>query len=277
MQHSHTTYLVIGSSGKNGSRVVRKLRDLHHHALSTVRRDTHPTSDSRIFEWQDRSTWASALQGVDTLYIIHPDTSMLSAYEEIKALVDVSKEQNISKLVLLSGRGQPSVERCEQLVKSSGLKWTIIRSAWFNQNFSEGHFVPAIQQGELTFMAGSAKEPFVDLEDLTDVIVQSLIDDQHNGQIYEVTGADMYTFEEALHLIGEYLDKPLQYKHVDADTYRELLQHHGLPQDIAQHMAFAFAEILDGRNATVGDGVQQVLGRKPIAFRDFITTTFTTA
>ncbi|WP_232279813.1 NmrA family NAD(P)-binding protein [Sphingobacterium spiritivorum] len=274
---NNKTILVIGGSGKNGSRVVRKLRGLNYPTFSTVRKENTAQADVRIFEWKDTSTWEAALKDIDSIYIVHPDTSMPEAYTEIKELAEKSVEMGITRLVLLSGRGQQSVIKCEDVIRNSGLQWTIVRSAWFNQNFTEGHFAAGIQHGELTFLADKVKEPFVDLEDLSDVIVQCLIDDKHDHHIYEVTGSTLYSFEEAVQIIGAAKGKPVRYIHANADNYYELLVKHGLPQDLATHMIGAFEEILDGRNANIGDGIEKVLRRPPVSFTTFVNNNFQTA
>ena len=139
-----------------------------------------------------------------------------------------------------------------------------------NQNFSEGHFLHGIRSGEVTFMADTVKEPFVDLEDLSDVVVECLIDAVHNGKIYEVTGSELLTFAEAVNAIGVKLKRNIQYQYLNQEAYRQYLKNAGLDEFIAAHMTQAFSEILDGRNENIGKGVTQVLGRDPIKFTDFV-------
>jgi len=43
----------------------------------------------------------------------------------------------------------------------------------------------------------------------------------------------------------------------------------GLPEDIAWLLDYLFATVLDGRNASLEDGVQKALGREPRDFADF--------
>ncbi|SHG16899.1 NAD(P)H-binding protein [Pedobacter caeni] len=262
--------LVIGGKGKNGRRVVAKLRAKLYNVFSTTRSKERLEENESYFDWNDSSTYAPALKNINKVYIVHPDTSMPEAQGQLKELVAQLVQQPISKVVLLSGRGQESVEKCEEMLMNSPQEWTIVRSAWFNQNFSEGHFGYGIKSGELAFMAGPVKEPFVDLDDLTDVVVEALIHEKHNGKIYEVTGPELFSFEEAVIMIGSHLDCDIKYKFYPKDEYKYLLLNAGLPAAVADHMVHAFAEILDGRNANIGDGIQQVLGRNPKKFIDFV-------
>lgn len=269
--------LVIGGAGKSGRRVVEKLKSNEINVCSTVRDLKNVTADELLFSWEDTSNWSAVLQGQDAVFIVHPDTSTPEAQNQIKALAVYAKSAAVKKLVLLSGRGQESVLACEDKIKNSGLRWTIVRSAWFNQNFTEGHFSYGIQNGEVVFMADDAKEPFVDLDDLSDVVVACLLDERHDGQIYEVTGHELFTFSEAVNIIAQQMNKPVKYLAVSGETYFDLLIQHGLPAVVAEHLVFAFSEILDGRNQTVGDGVQRVLERAPKKFKSFVQQNFKVA
>lgn len=262
--------LVIGGEGKNGRRVVGKLRNMGCSVFSTTRRKEEVKADLLFFDWNDVSTYELAVSNIDKVYIVHPDTSTPDAYEHINLLINCMVKKGVSKAVLLSGRGQESVRKCEEILINSPLEWTIIRSAWFNQNFSEGHFLHGIQSGSVTFMAGSVKEPFVDLDDLSDAVVECLIHKKYNGKIYEVTGDELLTFEEAVETIGNSLGRNVKYHFLNKNEYLELLKNIGLPHFVAEHMTIAFGEILDGRNENIGNGIQEILGRKPKKFKDFI-------
>ena len=88
--------------------------------------------------------------------------------------------------MLLSGRGETEAQAWEGIVQESGLDWTIVRSSWFSQNFSEGVFAEMVQAGQITLPAGNIPEPFIDIDDLTDVVVAALTQTHHGGEIYEV-------------------------------------------------------------------------------------------
>ncbi|MEV0626358.1 hypothetical protein ACI2LC_09155 [Nonomuraea wenchangensis] len=42
-----------------------------------------------------------------------------------------------------------------------------------------------------------------------------------------------------------------------------------MPEDVAGFLTYLFTTVLDGRNASLGDGVQRALGREPRDFADF--------
>jgi len=87
----------------------------------------------------------------------------------------------VARLVLRSGRGEPEAQRCEQIVWNSGAQWTVVRSSWFAQNFSENYLLDPILAGEVALPVGSVGEPFVDADDISDVAVVALTDDRMLG------------------------------------------------------------------------------------------------
>src|SRR6478736_3712938 len=127
--------LVIGSTGKTGRRVVQRLDALG----VTVR---HGSRSAEIpFDWADPLTWAPAMAGVRAAYVaFHPDLAAPGSADAITELTELARSAGVARLVLLSGRGEEEAQAAEDVVRSSGLEWAIIRASWFAQNFSEGSF-----------------------------------------------------------------------------------------------------------------------------------------
>ena len=187
----HGTTLVIGAGGKTGRRVTDRLI-----AAGLQVRPASRSSETR-FDWEDEATWAPALAGVDAAYITYyPDLAFPGAADTVSSFADLAVANGVRRLVLLSGRGEEGARQAEVRVQESGADWTIVRCAFFNQNFSET-FVDAVRHGTLAMPGGDTAEPFLDADDIADVVVASLTDDRHIGQLYELTGPRLLTFAEA--------------------------------------------------------------------------------
>jgi uncharacterized protein YbjT (DUF2867 family) len=260
----NTTVVVTGASGRTGSRVARSARA----AGLTVR----AASRARGFDWQDRSTWAGVLRGADAAYLVHPsDIGAPGAAEAVGALSREAVGAGVRRLVLLSSRGQDRARDAEEALHASGADWTVVRAAWFAQNFSEGPLVEELRlSGELVFPAGEVREPFVDVRDIGDVVVAALsAGDRYVGQTVTVSGPRLLTFGEAVAEIAKETGRALTYRAVSPREYGENLLGFGVPADEVEALIEAFTQLLDGRNAHLSDGVQQVLGREPRDFTDF--------
>jgi uncharacterized protein YbjT (DUF2867 family) len=191
--NSHGTTLVVGGTGKTGRRVAERLqaRDL------PVRIGSR--SGAPPFDWEDRSTWAPALQGTAAAYVSYfPDLAVPGAPEAIAAFAEQALAAGTRRLVLLSGRGEEEAQRAEQALAETDAEWTIVRCSWFSQNFSESYLLEPVLAGEVVLPAGDVPEPFVDADDIADVAVAALTQEGHAGRLYELTGPRLLTFADAV-------------------------------------------------------------------------------
>jgi uncharacterized protein YbjT (DUF2867 family) len=198
----------------------------------------------------------------------HPDLAFPGASERVGKLSRLAVEAGVEHIVLLSGRGEPQVWPSERAVRESGASFTILRCAWFNQNFSEGHLLGPVLEGELTLPGPDVREPFIDTDDIADVAVAALTDPRHAGQIYDLTGPALLSFSEALHEIEKVTGRALRYTPVSSEAYAESLTPY-LPAEQVTFLVELFGLLLDGHNALLSDGVERALGRKPRAFSDY--------
>ena len=262
------TTLVLGGTGKTGRRVVERLR-ARGLAVRVGSRSGAPP-----FDWQDRSTWAPVLQGVESAYVsFYPDIAVPGAVETVGSFAELAVANGVARLVLLSGRGEADAERAEQAVADSGAELTIVRSTWFAQNFSEDYWAGSILSGELALPAGDTPEPFVDADDIADVAVAALTDDRHIGELYELTGPRLLTFADAVEEIALATGREIRYVPVSIADYAAAAAAQGVPGEVIELLTYLFGEVLDGRNAHLADGVQRALGREPRDFGDYARET----
>jgi len=264
MNNTDTEVLVLGGTGKTGRRIVDRLL-ARGVPVRVGSRSAQPP-----FEWEDRSTWEPAMRGIHAAYIsYYPDLAVPGATDAVRDLAQVAVAAGVQRLVLLSGRGEEEAEAAEQVIRTAGADWTILRASWFNQNFSESYLLDPVIAGEVVVPAGGVPEPFVDADDIADVAVAALTEDGHVGQLYELTGPRMLTFAEATAEIGKALDREIAFVNVSPAEYAAGLAAEGVPEDVTELLMYLFTTVLDGRNSSVGDGVQRALGREPRDFYDY--------
>jgi uncharacterized protein YbjT (DUF2867 family) len=263
--------LVLGGTGKTGRRVVERLKARGLPVRMGTRAGEPP------FDWEDEATWAPALRDVERVYVTYyTDLAFPGAADRVRAFTRRAVESGVRHLVLLSGRNEAGALLGEQAVQESGVDWTIVRSSFMNQNFSEGLWLQSVLDGELAVPAGGVAEPFIDAEDIAEVAVAALTDDRHLGQLYEVTGPRLLTFMEAAGEIARVTGRPIRYVPVSAEQFAAALLDAGVPGDFARNLTDLFKEILDGRSAYLADGVQRALGREPRDFAEYARDTAAT-
>jgi len=259
------TVLVTAATGKTGRRVAEGLKALGRDVRAGSR-----SGDVR-FDWEDESTWAPALRGTDAAYIAYyPDLAAPGAPEAMRGFGRLAAEAGVRHLVLLSGRGEPQARVAEAALRESGVALTVVRASFFAQNFTEGALAGSVAAGTIAFPAGGTAEPFIDAQDVADVVVAALCEEAHAGQVHEVTGPRSLTFEEAADELGRATGREVRYVPVSAQQYALLLQEYGMPGAEAKWLADLFAMLLDGHNTAPAAGVRRVLGRGPRDFTDFV-------
>jgi uncharacterized protein YbjT (DUF2867 family) len=263
--------LVLGATGKTGRRVIQRLSEKGYAVRNGSRQSDPP------FDWDDQGIWDAVLNGVTAAYISYaPDLAIPGATDAVRAFVERAVKLGVRRLVLLSGRGEEEAQECELIIQRPDVVWTVVRCSWFSQNFSEGEFLDMVLAGEVTLPAGEVGEPFVDVDDISDVAVAALTEDSHAGQVYELTGPRLLTFAEAVDEISQATGRAIQYIEIPHEAFAAGIAEAGLPEDIVWLLNYLFATVLDGRNASLGDGVQKALGREPRDFADFCRAAATT-
>ncbi len=262
--------LVLGGTGKTGSRVAAQLREKGFQARPASR------SGEVRFDWSDQNTWEQALSGVGAVYMVDlaDEAVQWDATASTRAFAKLAVASGVRRIVLLQARteeevGGKSLVGSEREVQDSGVEWTVLRPTWFNQNFSEGVLLDGVKSGELRLPAGDGLEPFVDCEDVAAVAVAALVEEGHAGQTYEISGGRMLTFGDAVAEISKAIGREVRYVALSAQEYIDELVGFGVPEDYARMLADLVGQIRDGKNAYFSDGVSRALHREPLDFTEY--------
>ena len=144
-----------------------------------------------------------------------------------------------------------------------------VRGAAHERHRGESFMADSVRAGELVLPAGTIGEPFVDADDIADVAAAALTEDGHVGQLYELTGPRLLTFAEAVHEIAVATGRDIRYEQISRKDFSTALAQQAVPSDVVWLLNYLFDTVLDGRNASLSDGVQRALGREPRDFADY--------
>lgn len=263
-----TPILIVGKNGKTGARVDQRLQALGF-ATRSVSRSATPS-----FDWENPATWQPAIEGTRAAYVTYqPDLAVPNAESTIKAFLRVAADAGLEHIVLLSGRGEEGARRAEEVLKASGISWNIVRASWFAQNFSESFMLEGILSGELVLPAGDTVEPFVDADDIADVVVAALTTPGLRNKLFEVTGPRAMTFTQCMEEISATTGYPVKFTRVPVDAYIHALKEQGMPEAMQWLLRELFSVVFDGRNSAVTQGVEEALGRPPTDFKAYLQKT----
>ena len=261
--------LVTGGTGKTGRKVAQKLQALKKNVRIGSRKE------NPAFDWENPDTWIAALNGIEKMYVtFQPDLAVPGARDMIEAFIQQAIKSGVKKVVLLSGKGEKEAELCEQVVINSGMDYTILRATWFNQNFSESFFLDPILSGQVALPKPEAKVPYVDTDDIADVAIASLLSNDHNGKIYELTGPKTLTFKEVITEISNATNRDIKFTPISLEEYIKMLEQYNVPKDYIWLINYLFSNVLDAKgNDNVSNDIEKVLGRKPKDFSHYVYET----
>ncbi len=262
-------FVVLGSKGKTGGRVARRLRSLGYDVVEASR------STPQRFDWQDPGTWESTLAGATGLYATYfPDLAAPGALEAVGALAHVARDAGIERAALLSGRGEPVSLLGEEAFLEGLPGADVLRCSWFDQNFTEGMLAPGVAAGAYSLPApGDAVEPFVDADDIADCAIRVLTG-VRLGVVHELTGPVAISMDEIAATLSEVTGGPVRYDAATIEEFAVTLEPLGMPASDALELAHELACTFDGRNVPTTNVIEELLGRPARSFETFARTAY---
>jgi uncharacterized protein YbjT (DUF2867 family) len=269
MNEQHPTTLVLGATGKTGSRVAANLisRGLPVRTAARSGADVH-------FDWGDRDSCIAALRDIERVYLLAPILRTDFA-EDVSAFLDDAEAAGVAHVTFLSAYGMEhapaevagrSVEL--DLQRREGLGHTILRPAWFMQNFSETFLKPV--NGAIMVPTGNGTEAFIDAGDIATVAATTLADPAaHAGAAYSLTGPQALTVAEAAALISDAAGQTITHLDLDRDAWIADAIANGMPAEYEGVLRPLTETVQSGNGSRPNGMVEQIAGTPPRTFRDF--------
>ena len=265
--------LVLGATGKTGSRVAGRLSALG----VSVRTAARGGADIR-FDWNHPATFGGALQGVTGVYLISP-VMRVDFAGVVSDFLDQAEQAGVQNITYLSAYGVEHAPaevalRAVELDLESRRSFThsILRPAWFMQNFSETFLKPV--DDEIVVPGGTGAEAFVDAEDIASVAAATLTEpERHAGRAYAPTGPESVTLDQAAQIISAAAGRTIVYRDTDRAEWVEAMVRSGVPAAYGEVLRTLTETIASGRGAQPNDDVLAATGAAPVSFADFAAKT----
>jgi uncharacterized protein YbjT (DUF2867 family) len=273
MSENRGSTLVLGATGKTGSRVASRLEGLGQEVRRAARHDA-----AVRFDWDDEATHRPAVRGASSVYLVAPVLRTRFA-PQVSAFLDLAEAEGVRHVTFLSAYGmehappEVALRAVElDLARRAGLTYSIVRPAWFMQNFSETFLKPV--DGVITVPTGGGAEAFVDAEDIAAVAAATLANpDAHAGAQYAPTGPDALTVSDAADLIADLTGQPTKHNDIDRSAWIDGAVAAGVPAAYGEVLRTLTETVASGHGSRPNNDVQNVTGRPPISFAAFARRT----
>ena len=265
--------LVLGGTGKTGSRVADTLSERG----VSVRTAARGGADIR-FDWNNPATFEGALQGVTGVYLVSP-VMRVDFAGVVSDFLDQAEQAGVRNVTYLSAYGmehapaEVALRAVELDLESRGsFTHSIVRPAWFMQNFSETFLKPV--EDEIVVPGGTGGEAFVSAEDIASVAAATLAEpERHAGRAYAPTGPESLTLDEAAQIISAAAGRTIVYRDTNRDEWVDAMVRSGVPAEYGEVLRALTETIASGRGSQPNGDVLAATGVAPVSFADFAAKT----
>jgi len=269
-------YLVTGATGNIGSGVVRCLLARGVRPCVFVRDAKKARAlfgnrvEVRVGDLTgSRASLSAALAGIDAVFLLNSGPR-LGVWDRTFALA--ARAAGVQHLVKLStldvstgvGTG-PWHARGETAVRESGLSFTFIRSAAFMSNVL-GWADSIASEGVLRSSTGEGKIAFIHPDDIAEVVTRVLTTREYVGESLVITGPEALSYAEMATRIGAAIGKAVRFEPLSDEEVRAAVGR----GPYAAALVDIWRAIREGRMAYVNEGVERVLGRRPLSFDHWV-------
>jgi NAD(P)H dehydrogenase (quinone) len=278
--------LITGATGQVGSKVIKLLLENKEVELvAAVRTEekakafTDQGIKSVLFDFDDESTHAKAVEGIDRIFIVTGYT--VDMLRQSKALLDQAKKAGVKHIVHLGacGRDDTTVahwawhQLVERYVEWLGFSFTHLRPETFMQNMLSYGGTKAIDNGILHQYVKGARKSWVDVEDVAQVAALSLLQPEvHGGKVYRL-GYDAKSYYEIAELMTEIIGKPFEYQPQEPEVFLQAMINSGAEMAymscVYDHYKRYAAGTIPGADDTF-DNFPEITGKQPTRWEDFI-------
>ena len=190
-------------------------------------------------------------------------------------VISAAANAGVRKVVLLStlgvatrpfGTTRMAMRTLEDTLRDSGLHWAILRPGGFASNAL--WWAESVRtQRMVAAPFGDTGVPIIDPADIAEVAAACLLDERHNGGVYELTGPKVITPREQTEAIAAALGIAVRFHELTRAEAKA-----GMAQSMPAELADDTLDILSAPTLAelrISPDVEQVLGRAPRSFGEW--------
>jgi uncharacterized protein YbjT (DUF2867 family) len=276
------TILLTGATGTVGGAVLDRLAGAGA-PLRVLTRDAAKAGALRargveavVADFLQPDTLGPAVAGAGAVFLatpIHPE-QVAQARNVIQAAAATGQRPRLVRLSVQKASHQAPMRvgrqhaEVEDLVRASGLPYTLLRPQSFMQNTLAA--APTVAaEGALYQPFGRGRLGMVDARDVGEVAARVLTGAGHEGRTYTLTGPAALSFEDVARTLGEALGKAVRYVDVPPAAAKAAMVRRGVPEWVADALNEYAAAHSEGYSDYTTDDVARLTGHPATPYAQF--------
>ena len=274
-----TTYAVTGTTGHLGPLVVRELlaRGVPAADVVALARTPEKAADLgvpvRRADYSDTATLPEALAGVDVLLLIS-GSEVGRRVAQHTAVIEAAKTAGVQRVAYTSIANadhstnplQPEHRATEDVLRASGLPFTIFRNNWYLENYT-GQVPQYLATGEVLGIDGDARIGAATRADMAAAITTALLDEGTAGTTFELSGPPI-TLAGVAEAVTDVTGTKVAYRDATPEELTAILRGAGLDEGTAGFVVALDESIARGDLDVRGDDLERLLGRPATTLAD---------
>ncbi|QXP79501.1 MULTISPECIES: SDR family oxidoreductase [Winogradskyella] len=224
---------VTSASGHLGSEIVKALlkatkKEQVIAIARTPEKAKHLGVEVRNGDYNNREDFNTALKGIDIVLLVSGMDDPQKRIQQHRNVIEAAKQNGVQKIVYTSIIGaeennafSPVVQsnrQTEEDIRNSGLQWVIGRNGIYIEPDLE-YIDTYIKEDGIRNSADQGKCNYTSREELGYAYSKMLLEEKHNGNIYNLVGEAISQKELATY-INQVYNTNLIYNSVSVETYR---------------------------------------------------------
>ena len=270
--------LITGATGNTGSLLVPKLLKSDVDVSIFVRDEAKASELQKmgakvvLGDLDKPETIRPAVMDVDKIYLLtwNGQTQLKQAENFIKEAGRTGKPHIIRHSMWGSENSRIIQQgyKVDEIIKSSGMPWTILKPTFFMQNTMMAAQTIA-SDGIIYWDMKDGKLGMIDVRDIADSAYAVITGKGHEGKSYILTGPESISFHDVAHAFSRVLGKEVKYVNVPGDASFQAMVGMGMPEWIAK----GYQELSEGfsnnfANSTTNN-VKILTGHQARSFEQF--------
>jgi uncharacterized protein YbjT (DUF2867 family) len=270
--------LVTGATGNTGSLLVPVLLRENVDVRIFVRDEAKakPLKDlgAEVVtgDLDEPATILPAVKNVDKIYLLtwNGETQL----QQAENVINAAKYEGVPHIVRHSMWGPDNSRivkqgyKIEEIIKSSGIPWTMLKPTFFMQNTMMAAQTIS-SDGVIYWDMKDGKLGMIDVRDIADSASAVITGEGHEGKSYILTGPEAISFHDVAKSFSKVLDKEVKYVNVPGEASLQAMTGMGMPE----WMAKGYVELSEGfsenfANSTT-ENVKLLTGHPARSFEQF--------
>lgn len=246
---------ITGATGDVGGKTIQELHDGGASVRAVVRRPGQATKfeengiPAALSSLDDVDALTEALDGSDQLFLVTAGTPQQAVHG--RNAVVAAKKAGVRAITHLSTADADPASpvpwarapwHTDQLIKVSGLEWTILRPSAFMQNLTQ--FAAAISRGFLPQTTGRGVVAWTDTSDIARVASTVLSRGVHSESEPVITGPALLTSQAVAAIFAAELGRSVRYVHLPSRVFSTVIRLAGAAAWLAEGLRQQFAHVV---------------------------------